>query len=62
MVKFTPSFSKWLWDNHREIYALVAFGHTELVDDEMWQEYIEWCQTDEGRQYLEGGEKYEVTA
>lgn len=58
MVKLTQSLSQWLFDNHREKLALIMFGHTELLTDEMWNEYIAWCKTDEGKQYLKGGSKY----
>lgn len=58
MVKFTQSFSHWLWKNHRDIYALVLLGHVELVTDEMTKNYLEWCKTEDGRQYLKGGSKY----
>lgn len=58
MVRLTASLEKWLWDNHREIVPLVMFGHTELVTDEMWKEYLEWCQTEEGKKYLKGGSEY----
>lgn len=34
------------------------FGHTELLTKEMYDEYIKWVQTDEGKQYLKGGSKY----
>ena len=34
------------------------FGHTELFTEEMQKEYIAWCKTDEGKQYLKGGSKY----
>jgi hypothetical protein len=34
------------------------FGHTELFTAEMQKEYLEWCKTDDGRQYLKGGAKY----
>jgi hypothetical protein len=34
------------------------FGHTELLTDEMVKDYLEWCKTDEGKQYLKGGSKY----
>jgi len=60
MVRLTQSLFQWLWDNHRDIIALIYFGHVELLTDEMCAEYIEWCKTDEGRQYLEGGSKYDV--
>lgn len=59
MVRLTQSLRQYLWDNHREILPLVLFGHVELVTDEIWKAYIEWCKTDEGKQYLEGGSKYE---
>lgn len=58
MIKLTQSLEKWLFDNHRNKIALIMFGHTELMTKEMWDEYIAWCQTDEGKQYLEGGSKY----
>lgn len=58
MVKLTQSFGEWIFRNHKEKLPLIMFGHTELVTDEMWAQYIEWCQTEEGMQYLEGGSKY----
>ena len=58
MVKMTQSLSHWMWENHRDIYGLVLFGHIELFTVEMQQEYLEWCKTEEGRQYLKGGSKY----
>ena len=33
-------------------------GHVELFTPEMKNDYIEWCKTDEGAQYLVGGSKY----
>ena len=58
MVKLTQSMSKWLWDNHRGIYPLILFGHLELFTGEMQSEYLSWCQTEEGKKYLKGGEYY----
>lgn len=58
MVKLTQSLAQWLWDNHRDKLSPIMFGHTELLTDEMWDKYIEWCKTDEGKQYLKGGSKY----
>lgn len=40
---------------------LIMFGHTELIINKMWNEYIAWCKTDEGRQYLKGGSKCKET-
>lgn len=58
MIKLTQSLQHWLFAYHKDIAALVMFGHAELITDEMWDEYIEWCKTDEGKEYLEGGSKY----
>lgn len=59
MVKLTQSLEHWLAVNHPELLPLIAFGHIELFTAEMQKEYIEWCKTDEGHQYLKGGSKYE---
>ena len=58
MVELTQSLRKWLWDKHRDIVALIMLGHIELFTEEMQKEYIEWCMTDEGKQYLKGGSMY----
>ena len=58
MVKLTQSLEHWLWENHRDFMGLIMFGHTELFTAEMQKEYLEWCKTDDGRQYLKGGAKY----
>lgn len=58
MVKMTESMKQWLWINHRELIPLIGFGHLELFTDEMKEQYIAWCRTEEGKQYLKGGAKY----
>lgn len=58
MVILTQSLEHWLWENHKDIIHLIMLGHTELFTNEMEKEYIEWCKTDEGKQYLDGGSKY----
>ena len=58
MVRLTQSLQQWLWSNHRNKFALILLGHTELITEEMWQAYLDWCQTDDGKQYLKGGSKY----
>ena len=58
MVRLTQSLEHWLLENHREKLPLIMFGHTELMTDEMWAEYIEWCKTDGGKSYLQGGSNY----
>lgn len=59
MIKFTQSFSEWLFKYHKDIYGLILLGHLELLTEEMQKDYLEWCKTDEGKQYLKGGSKYE---
>lgn len=58
MVRLTQSLQVWLVNNHKEILPLIGFGHVELFTDDMRQEYLQWLQTEEGRQYLKGGSKY----
>lgn len=58
MVRLTQSLEQWLWMNHKETLPLIMFGHIELFTEEMQQEYLAWCLTDEGKQYLKGGSKY----
>lgn len=59
MIILTQSLEHWLFENHKDILALILFGHVELFTEEMQKDYIEWCKTDEGKQYLEGGSKYD---
>ena len=49
MVKLTQSLKKYLDNYHSDIIIPLTFGHTELLTQEIWEEYIDWCQTDEGR-------------
>ena len=58
MVRLTQSLRHWLWVNHRDKMVLITFGHTELFTEEMQQQYLEWCKTEEGKSYLEGGVNY----
>lgn len=58
MVRLTQSLNQWLWENHRKSLPLIMLGHTELFTEEMQQEYLAWCLTDDGKQYLKGGSKY----
>lgn len=58
MIKLTQSLDHWLQENHRDIIHLIILGHTELFTAEMQKEYVQWCRTDEGKQYLKGGSKY----
>ncbi len=58
MIKFTQSMSHWLWEYHTELIAPLMFGHLEEFIAEYTQEYLEWCETDEGKSYLKGGCNY----
>ena len=60
MCEVTQSFAHFVWavKDRRKDLALIMMGHTELVDDDLWNEYIEWCKTDEGKSYLKGGKNY----
>lgn len=59
MVKLTQSFEQWLIMYHADLLSPIMFGHTEVITEELRQEYLAWCLTDEGRQYLNGGSKYD---
>ena len=59
MPTLTQSMEVWLFTYHPEKMALIMFGHLELFTEEMAEEYIEWCKTEQGRQYLKGGSKYD---
>lgn len=52
MIKITRSLRHWLFVNHPDILPLVMFGHLELITDDMYQKYLDWCKTTEGTKYL----------
>jgi len=58
MIRLTQSLAHWLMENHMDKLPLIMFGHIELMTDEMSRDYLAWCATDEGKQYLKGGSKY----
>ena len=58
MVKLTQSLREWLWRNHKDLLPLIMFGHVELFTEDMYNKYIAWCKSDDGKQYLVGGSKY----
>lgn len=39
--------------------VLLDFGHTEVLTEELYAEYIEWLRTPEGESYLKGGKNYD---
>ena len=59
MVLLTQSMYEWLWRYDKTLISLIMCGHVELFTEEMQQEYIAWCQTEEGKQYLKGGSEYD---
>lgn len=58
MVRLTQSLRAWLFKYHPAKLTPILFGHTELFTKEMQEEYIAWCQTEEGKSYLKGGSNY----
>ena len=58
-VKLACSLRHWLFANYPDVLPLLLFGHVELFTEEMEQEYLDWCLTDEGKRYLVGGDLYE---
>ena len=58
MVRLTQSLRHWLFENYPKELPLIMLGHTELFTEEMQKEYLEWCQTEEGKKYLKGGSEY----
>lgn len=59
MVRLTQSLTQWLFiSGNKELLPLLMFGHVELFTEEMQQEYLAWCLTDEGKKYLKGGSEY----
>lgn len=60
MIRLTESLKQWLFDNHPKLLPLIMLGHTELFTLQMKNDYIAWCRTDEGKEYLIGGSKYKA--
>ena len=58
MVKLSHSLLHWLCKNHSDIMNLIMLGHTELVTEDMRNQYLHWCKTDEGKTFLVGKANY----
>lgn len=58
MIILTQSLEHFLFQFYKDKLVTISFGHIEDFTEEMRKEYLEWCKTDEGKQYLEGGSKY----
>lgn len=58
MIKLTWSLYHYLWVNHMDKLTLIMFGHVEEITDEIWNDYIDWVKTEEGKSYLKGGSNY----
>lgn len=53
MVGIRDSFSHWVHENYRYLYQpVVILRHTELINPDMYNEYLEWCKTAVGRLYF----------
>jgi hypothetical protein len=48
----TKSFEIFISQYHKDILVPLSFGHIELMTDEIWEEYVNWCETDETKPYL----------
>ena len=59
MIKLTKSMKVWMLNNHPDKLLLLQFGHTEIFTKDMETEYLNWCKTEDGKKYLQGGELYE---
>lgn len=51
-VHLAENFRVFLEKNHKDIIFPLTHGHHYVLTDEIFHEYILWCQTDEGRKYL----------
>lgn len=60
MVRMSKSFSVWCFKYHKDIYSLLMFGHTELLTEDMYKEYLGWLHTDEGKQSLQDNHAHRV--
>lgn len=59
VVEMTKSFSAWCLKFHKDLLIPLMFGHIELLTEKLYEEYLDWVRTDEGRKYLvkDGEEK-----
>lgn len=59
MVRLTQSLQAFLTKKERlDVIYFLTLGHTELLTSDLYREYLQWCQTEEGRSYLKGGANY----
>lgn len=52
MIRLTESLEIFLSQHYKDLIVPLSFGHSELLTDEIWQEYLSWCQTDEAKPYM----------
>lgn len=52
MVRLTRSLQAWMLQFYPELISPIMFGHVELFTPEMKKEYLAWCQTNDGKRYL----------
>lgn len=63
MIKTTCSLDYWMLKNgYQKELTLLKFGHTEVFTAAMRDEYLKWCETEEGLSYLQGGKNYREPA
>lgn len=52
MIRLTKSLEFFIIRYHKDILVPLSFGHSEVLTEEIWQEYLNWCQTDEAKPYM----------
>lgn len=51
-VFMTRNFRMFMYRYHREELVLLALGRKDVLTDEIWQEYLDWCQSEEADPYF----------
>ena len=46
------NFRIFLYRYHWEILTLLALGQRDRLTEDIWQEYLAWCQSDEAKPYF----------
>ena len=53
LIRLTRSLEVFLSQHYKDLIVPLSFGHSELLTEEIWQEYLSWCQTDEAKPYMD---------
>lgn len=52
MIKISHRLEVFLRKYYEDFWPLISLGFYELITDEMWNEYVDWCHSDEGRMVI----------